>query len=295
MASNDSLLPNPSWPSLYNPRSELFDIEHHDPIQPGGFYLLNPQDVFRFTLYWTLVFYIPVFVVFGSYAFFNLTFPPSNTHSKALKALEDFDFHSEERQGGHGGGVDNESEEEEDVGEGETYPMSPVSSYLRPDSNLRRNTQNGYYDTIRSEVTATSTTPLSPFLQSPTSATPNQPFLGVSSAHGYPPIPPPPSTHSPTITPRARNGGPTTSQNHKPHKSKNACRSRLTFALLVFFGFLLLSLIGAVVSSAIVGYILTALYKAGDFYMSTWVPFLWAAISVMVGMLNVWPSIIDLI
>ncbi|KAJ3730263.1 hypothetical protein C8R42DRAFT_568750 [Lentinula raphanica] len=201
MASNDSLLPNPSWPSLYNPRSELFDIEHHDPIQPGGFYLLNPQDVFRFTLYWTLVFYIPVFVVFGSYAFFNLTFPPSNTHSKALKALED--FHSEEREGSHGG-VDNE----------------------------------------------------------------------------------------------ARNGGPSASQNHKnreSHKSKNACRSRLTFALLVFFGFLLLSLIGAVVSSAIVGYILTALYKAGDFYMSTWVPFLWAAISVMVGMLNVWPSIIDLI
>ncbi|KAJ3759483.1 hypothetical protein EV361DRAFT_805605 [Lentinula raphanica] len=203
MASNDSLLTNPSWPSLYNPRAELFDIEHHDPIQPGGFYLLNPQDVFRFTLYWTLVFYIPVFVLFGSYAFFNLTFPPSNSHSKALKALED--FHNEERQGGHEG-IDNESEE--DAGEGETYPMSP---------------------------------------------------------------------------------------NPKPHKSKNACRSRLTFALLVFFGFLLLSLIGAVVSSAIVGYILTALYKAGDFYMSTWVPFLWAAISVMVGMLNVWPSIIDLI
>ncbi|KAJ3777257.1 hypothetical protein FB446DRAFT_634361 [Lentinula raphanica] len=200
MASNDSLLPNPSWPSLYNPRSELFDIEHHDPIQPGGFYLLNPQDVFRFTLYWTLVFYIPVFVVFGSYAFFNLTFPPSNTHSKALKALED--FHSEERQ-----------------------------------------------------------------------------------APGYPP----PPTHTPTITPTARNGGPSASQNHKnrkPHKSKNACRSRLTFALLVFFGFLLLSLIGAVVSSAIVGYILSGLYKAGDFYMSTWVPFLWAAISVMVGMLK---------
>ncbi|KAJ3828046.1 hypothetical protein F5880DRAFT_1711124 [Lentinula raphanica] len=203
MASNDSLLTNPSWPSLYNPRAELFDIEHHDPIQPGGFYLLNPQDVFRFTLYWTLVFYIPVFVLFGSYAFFNLTFPP------------------------------------------------------------------------------------------PTSATPNQPFLGVSSAHGYPPRPP--TTHSPTITQRAQNGGRSASQNRKPHKSKNACRSRLTFALLVFFGFLLLSLIGAVVSSAIVGYILSGLYKAGDFYMSTWVPFLWAAISVMVGMLNVWPSIIDLI
>ncbi|KAE9392307.1 hypothetical protein BT96DRAFT_967434 [Gymnopus androsaceus JB14] len=173
---------NPSWPSLYNPRTELFFIQHHNPIQPGGFYLVHSQDVFRFTLYWTLVFYMPIFF---------LTSPS-------------------------------------------THPRSPTSA-------------------------------THPFLLSPTSPT---------TGHIYPPL--------------------QTKQVRKK-RPKNARRSRATFALLVLFTFLLLSLIGAVVSSAIVGYILTGLYKAGGFFMSTWVPFLWAAISVMVGMLNVWPSVINLI
>ncbi|KAJ3915784.1 hypothetical protein F5877DRAFT_47898 [Lentinula edodes] len=201
--NNDSLSITPSWPSLYNPRSELFDIQRHNPIQPGGFYLVNSQDVFRFTLYWTLVFYIPVFVLFGLYAFFNLTFPPHTNREIAFGILHDEEDDAMD---------DDEEEEDEDE---EAYPMSPMSSDPHPPRH--------------------------------------------------------------------------------PNKSKNAARSRITFALLVFFGFLILSLIGAVVSSAIVGYILTGLYKAGKFYMSTWVPFLWAAISVMVGMLNVWPSVINLI
>ncbi|KAJ4473092.1 hypothetical protein J3R30DRAFT_3659411 [Lentinula aciculospora] len=222
MASdNNSLLTNPSWPSLYNPRSELFDIQHHDPIQPGGFYLLQvtfifntntfaSPDVFRFTLYWTLTFYIPVFFVFGSYAFLNLTFPPKKDQKRAFN---------------------------------------------------------------------------------PTSATATHPFLPVSSAHVYPP----PAASLAIGNTSKKINKPFQGKPEKPTKPKNAARSRITFALLVFFGFLLLSLIGAVVSSAIVGYILTGLYKAGKFYMSTWVPFLWAAISVMVGMLNVWPSVINLI
>ncbi|KAJ3804738.1 hypothetical protein EV368DRAFT_45612 [Lentinula lateritia] len=193
--NNDSLSITPSWPSLYNPRSELFDIQRHNPIQPGGFYLVNSQDVFRFTLYWTLVFYIPVFVLFGLYAFFNLTFPPHTNRKIAI--------HSK-----------------------------PYISYSEPSFSL---------------IVRNSSKPLN------------------------------------------------TNEVTKANKSKNAARSRITFALLVFFGFLILSLIGAVVSSAIVGYILTGLYKAGKFYMSTWVPFLWAAISVMVGMLNVWPSVINMI
>ncbi|KAH7868460.1 uncharacterized protein C8R40DRAFT_1134836 [Lentinula edodes] len=296
--NNDSLSITPSWPSLYNPRSELFDIQRHNPIQPGGFYLVNSQDVFRFTLYWTLVFYIPVFVLFGLYAFFNLTFPPHTNREIAFGRLHDEEDDAMD---------DDEEEEDEDE---EAYPMSPMSSDPHPPRH-RHNPRNGYYATLRSEITTTSTVPTtsppSVYIQSPTSATAGHPFLSVSHtspAHFYPPHPSS-SSHSPMITkatgntktPVLRNFSKSLNKNKvmKANKSKNAARSRITFALLVFFGFLILSLIGAVVSSAIVGYILTGLYKAGKFYMSTWVPFLWAAISVMVGMLNVWPSVINLI
>lgn len=231
---------NPSWPSLYNPRTELFFIQHHNPIQPGGFYLVHSQDVFRFTLYWTLVFYMPIFFVFGLYAFFNLSLPPKTKRTYNKNEME------EEKEGG-----------------AEIYPMSPDVTRAYP-------IHNGY-ETLRSELTSPSTHP-----RSPTSAT--HPFLlsptSPTTGHIYPPL--------------------QTKQVRKK-RPKNARRSRATFALLVLFTFLLLSLIGAVVSSAIVGYILTGLYKAGGFFMSTWVPFLWAAISVMVGMLNVWPSVINLI
>ncbi|KAF9066401.1 hypothetical protein BDP27DRAFT_1019742 [Rhodocollybia butyracea] len=236
---------SPSWPSLYNPRSELFGLPHHRPIQPEGFYLINSGDVFRFTLYWTLVFYIPVFVVFGLYAFFNLTFPPR----KRTKGLEEHE--------------DEPEEEAEELTE-----MYNPPRYLR-----------GGYDTLRSVAAA------SPRLPSPTSTTSATHALLLSPASPTPHIYPPSSTANLTRNPTPK----------RKKKPKNARRSRVTFALLVLFTFLLLSLIGAVISSAIVGYILTGLYVAGNFFMSTWVPLLWAAISVMVGMLNVWPSVINLI
>jgi len=244
MSRNGSLLSvNPSWPSLYNPRSELFFIQHHNPIQPGGFYLVHSQDVFRFTLYWTLVFYMPVFFIFGLYAFLNLSFPPRRrTYTKI------------ERE---------EEEEEEEETEGvETYPMSPNITHSH------NPTHNGY-ETLRSELTSplhhrSSRSTTHPVLLSPTSPTTDLIY-------------------------------PLQSKQARKKRPKNARRSRVTFALLVLFTFLLLSLIGAVISSAIVGYILWGLYKAGGFFMSTWVPLLWAAITVMVGMLNVWPSVINLI
>lgn len=64
----------PPWPSLYNFLVEIEPIAGRDPIQPEGHYLYDPNDIYRFTLYWTLIFYTPAFFFCGLYAFLNLTF-----------------------------------------------------------------------------------------------------------------------------------------------------------------------------------------------------------------------------
>jgi hypothetical protein len=85
----------PSWPHLYDPSLEILQISHHAPVQLGAFYLyrangerhpvlrsrfnhLPVPDIFRFTLYWTLIFYTPLFLVCGTYAFLNLSFSPTS-------------------------------------------------------------------------------------------------------------------------------------------------------------------------------------------------------------------------
>ncbi|GJE93223.1 hypothetical protein PsYK624_093820 [Phanerochaete sordida] len=74
----------PPWPSLYNFLIELEPIAGRDPVQPRGHYLYDPSDVYRFTLYWTLVFYTPAFLCCGLYAFLNLTFTQQSRVRRAL-------------------------------------------------------------------------------------------------------------------------------------------------------------------------------------------------------------------
>lgn len=98
---------SPSWPSLYNPGLELKRIDHNDAIQQGAHYLYRPggeqnilntcesiyrshtifSEIFRFTLYWTLIFHLPLFILCGTYAFFNLSFPPSRDPPKSTQPL----------------------------------------------------------------------------------------------------------------------------------------------------------------------------------------------------------------
>ncbi|KIM44776.1 hypothetical protein M413DRAFT_442738, partial [Hebeloma cylindrosporum] len=149
----------PPWPSLYNPGLEILHIEHHPPTQPGGAYLYRADDIFRFTLYWNLVFYTPIFFVCGSYAFWNYAFPPSRRLP---------------------GNPNNR----------ESFPLSTIQSH--------------------------------------------------------------PLNASPLVQPP---------QPHKP----NERRSRIAFALIVLLTFLTLSVAGAVIGSAIMGFIAAGLYKAGNF------------------------------
>ncbi|KAJ7080740.1 hypothetical protein B0H15DRAFT_855784 [Mycena belliarum] len=184
----------PSWPSLYEPGLELLRIPHNDPVQPGGKYLSHPIDVFRFILYWNLIFYTPIFLFCGLYAFFNLTFPPTR-HAKSARR---------------------------DASDEGAYPLARL--------------------------------PYSPRS---------------------------PQASAPLLRP--------------PKPKPNEGRSRTTFALLVFFTFIALSIAGAALGSAILGFILAGLYKLAKFNMSTWIPFLWSVISVLIGLLSMWPSSIDII
>ncbi|KZP13240.1 hypothetical protein FIBSPDRAFT_945812 [Athelia psychrophila] len=174
---------NPSWPSFYNPAIELAPFEHRDAMQAGGYYLTKPSEVFRFTLYWMFIFHVPLLMICGTYAFFNLTFPPSR---QTLKS---------------------------------TYPL---------------------------------------------------PTLGIPDSSSEP---------EPRLTP----------------PRTNERRSRLTFAIIVFLGFAFISIMNALVGALVVGYVLAGVYHAAGFHMSTWVPFIWAIITVLLSYMGIWPSVIEII
>ncbi|KAG9093969.1 hypothetical protein FRC06_011290 [Ceratobasidium sp. 370] len=57
----------PSFPSLYDPRLEFKDSALNT-TPPGTHYLYYSFDVYRFTLYWTLIFYASSFALCGTCA-----------------------------------------------------------------------------------------------------------------------------------------------------------------------------------------------------------------------------------
>ncbi|KAI0077745.1 hypothetical protein K474DRAFT_1048579 [Panus rudis PR-1116 ss-1] len=194
----------PPWPSLYNFLIEITPIQNRDPVQPGGKYLYHPGDIYRFTLYWTIVFYTPAFVLGGLYAFLNLTFPPSRPRPRS-------------------------------------HRNQPVVAN-------------------KADYAAVSTTDI-----------PLQDLNRLS---------------------------PDTGRNAKaaqPRAKINERRSRLTFSLLVLLFFLSFAIAGAVVGSAIIGYVLAGLFKVAKYNMSTWVPFFGGLLQASVGLLGLWPSVIDII
>ncbi|KAI0761804.1 hypothetical protein BD413DRAFT_235839 [Trametes elegans] len=197
----------PTWPSLYNPLIELFPLQHREPMQRSGRYLHDPHDVFRFTLYWTFVFYIPSFLLCGTYAFVNLAFPPPRApHAHKTRAP-----------------LSDSGPSYRGVAAGENIPLGQYGAQLALEAQ---------------------------------------------------------------------------SQLRQPSRSpakQNERRSRLTFALLVLLTFATLALGGAVVGAAVIGYVLAGLFKAAEYNMSTWIPFIGGLLQTLVGFLGLWPTVIDII
>ncbi|KIY69603.1 hypothetical protein CYLTODRAFT_452474 [Cylindrobasidium torrendii FP15055 ss-10] len=81
----------------------------------------------------------------------------------------------------------------------------------------------------------------------------------------------------------------------RPPRRTNERRSRLTFAVIVTFVFLCTSLLAALVGATISSLIMLALFRSGNYHISTWIPFLAAIIQVLIGLMNSWPSVINFI
>ncbi|KAF8433272.1 hypothetical protein L210DRAFT_3614186 [Boletus edulis BED1] len=186
---------NISWPSLYSPGKEVGFIG--PPIRPGGYYLSDPDDVFKFTLYWTLIFHLPFNFVAGMYAFCNFLFPPAKSVKDSMVLAPHVRVHAHS------------------LSESQSHAHSPRAS-----------------------------APIDEWLKPP---------------------------------------------------RLNPLRSRWTFALLVLLAFLVISLLSAVVGAAVLAFVIVGVYRAGGFYMSTWIPFIWAVIQSLIALLEIWPSVIDII
>lgn len=78
-----------------------------------------------------------------------------------------------------------------------------------------------------------------------------------------------------------------------PQPRKNVQRSRITYALLTLLTFLVIALAGSFIWSAVVGYVLWAVFQAGHFNVSTCLPPVWALIITCSVVLGAFPSVID--
>ena len=186
--------PIPTWPSLYNFLIEIEPIAGKPPVQPSGHYLYNangqgllnieserlliswPADIYRFTLYWTLVFYTPAFFICGLYAFLNLTFTQQSRVRRFLRLAPS------------------------------KYTAVPTRS--------------------------------------------DMPLKAVRNM----------------LSPDAPNAGYMPGRSRAKHNER---RSRLTFSIIVAFTFAVCAVGGAVVGSAVTGYVMAGLFKVARYNMST--------------------------
>ena len=264
----------PPWPSLYDPGIDLINIPHNAPVQPGGAYLTHPVDIFRFTLYWTLIFYCPAFILCGTYAFWNLNFPPAPRPHNARSTPES----GRPPKHGRGRGQGSELEIENSFwprnsGAYPLSPLKPASAMPKPKPKPPPTALPSTSSTFPTSSTFRSTTPFITHANDPT------PHINPSPGQQADPT-------SPPTAPSVTRGSPPPTPKPKYQYKERERRTRFTFALLVLLTFFAAGLAGAVLGSAVVGFVAAAFYSSAHYHMSTWIPFLLAVIMVLLGYLR---------
>ena len=200
--------------------------------------LISLPDIFRFTFYWTLIFYIPVFVLCGIIAFINIAFAPNPYKNRLYPQTQFFYLF------------------------GSRFRLLRNNIRLRKASRATEETEEHplALSTFSSAASPTSTTPFVPNVF-PSADARNFNSQGLSS----------PTSRSVLGTAHPSASSLPSSRRLPPRPKTNVHRTRAVYALLVLLFFFASGLLGAVIGSAVVGYLLAALYKAGNFNMSTWV------------------------
>ncbi|KAH9967396.1 hypothetical protein BC827DRAFT_1173848 [Russula dissimulans] len=132
----------------------------------------------------------------------------------------------------------------------------------------------------------------------------NNGFISASFTRDPAPQPAPPSNSMIPLTPLTsvqspepllpgQSGTVDDGEPRAPQPRKHVRRSRATYALFTLLAFLVTALVASFVESAVVGYVLWAVFQAGGFNLSTWLPPVWALITTSSVVLGAFPSVID--
>ncbi|KAG8799748.1 hypothetical protein FRB91_002284 [Serendipita sp. 411] len=271
----------PSFPSLYNLRLERF--RECEQIHPSVTYLETAGDIFRFTLYWTLILYTPLFVLPALWGLF-VHFIPHRISRWRRRRRDKIIVEAETNH--------------EDAVEGFQHtvtsadPTTPLSSdpFVLDSpvgtSTWRNRTLLGAPNQRQTVTFSKRPTPRSQTLDSWTSNRFTRTFRGKQNEDSYV-MEPIVSAPSVMRRPRPR---PNAASSLRNRSAGMTCLILAIPLIFVITG----ALIG-VMGSLVIGYSLAALRGTAGVKISTWIPLGWAVIQVHTVLLGCFTNMISFI
>jgi hypothetical protein len=281
----------PRFPSLYNPLIERYrDCEQR---YASVTYLERPSDIFKFTLYWTLILYTPVFALPAIWGLVVHFIPHrlSKRRQRQRQVASDSVFPLSRMQNRQYSAVSQSFIHRQDAGEPEAggshggfpMPSSPLSSEpLLLDSPV--------VPTIKAPSTRAETirqrhTLAQPFSNNSNTWVPNQTLRGKQNG-------------SQLLVPASNmstfRGAQANSNVRLPLSSiRNRSAGITCLILAIPLIFLIIGAVVAVFGSLVIGYLLAALRGTAQVRISTWLPLGWAVVqvhTVLLGSVNLFIS-----